>query len=142
MKSFVLGFSTLLALAAAPAAAQVQYEAPEAQGQYNAPAAMAQPAGPEYEQDGAYAPAPGPMPGQYQNAPMAAPMEGQYQNAPMGVPMQGQAAMPQAPASFGFAGPHPIPYDQGGGFCNQQGPHVHPYPVFDRNLFRESNGYA
>ena len=43
---------------------------------------------------------------------------------------------------FGFFGPHPIAYDQGGGFCNHQGAHEHPYPVFDQNLFRVSNGYA
>ena len=43
---------------------------------------------------------------------------------------------------FGFFGPHPIAYDQGGGFCNHQGAHEHPYPVFDQNLFRMSNSYA
>ncbi|HNF96249.1 MAG TPA: hypothetical protein PK493_03090 [Pseudomonadota bacterium] len=43
---------------------------------------------------------------------------------------------------FGFFGPHPIAYDQGGGFCNHQGAHEHPYPVFDQNLFRMSSGYA
>ena len=43
---------------------------------------------------------------------------------------------------FGFFGPHPIAYDQGGGFCNHQGAHEHGYPVFDQNLFRMSNGYA
>jgi hypothetical protein len=43
---------------------------------------------------------------------------------------------------FGFFGPHPIAYDQGGGFCSHQGAHEHPYPVFDQNLFRMSNSYA
>ena len=44
--------------------------------------------------------------------------------------------------SFGFFGPHPIAHDQGAGFCNHQGAHEHPYPVFDQNIFRMSNGYA
>lgn len=45
-------------------------------------------------------------------------------------------------SSFGYFGAHPIPHDQGGGFCNAEGAHDHPYPVFDQHLFRFSNGYA
>ena len=55
---------------------------------------------------------------------------------PQAQPYDNQAQM------FGFHGPHPIAYDQGGGFCNQQGAHPHQYPVFDQNLFTMSNGYA
>jgi hypothetical protein len=42
---------------------------------------------------------------------------------------------------YAFYGTHPVPYDQGGGYCYQQGPHYHPYAPFDQYLFRQSNGY-
>lgn len=112
MKSFVLGFSTLLALASpAVATAQTQVDFTEP------PAATD---GTELNQDGAYAP----------------------ELAQPGQPMQPMQAMPQAAASFGYFGPHPLPYDQGSGFCQHTGAHAHEYPVFDTNLFRMSNGYA
>ena len=107
MKSFVLGFSALLALATpavSNAQTQVDFTVPEDQA--------AATDGSEWNQDGAYAVQPG------------------------------QEALPQAAASFGYFGPHPVPYDQGSGFCQHSGAHEHPYPVFDRNLFRVVNGYA
>jgi len=42
---------------------------------------------------------------------------------------------------YAFYGTHPVPYDQGGGYCYQQGPHYHQYAPFDQNLFRQANGY-
>ena len=42
---------------------------------------------------------------------------------------------------YAFYGTHPVPYDQGGGYCYQQGPHYHQYAPFDQNLFRQSSGY-
>jgi hypothetical protein len=110
MKSFVLGFSTLLALATpAISSAQTQVD-------FNVTEDSAATDGSEWNQDGAYVP-------------------------PSQEAMP-QAAMPQAASSFGYFGPHPVPYDQGSGFCQHSGAHEHPYPVFDRNLFRVSNGYA
>jgi hypothetical protein len=38
-------------------------------------------------------------------------------------------------------GAHPVPYDQGGGYCYQNVAHYHPYAPFDQYLFRESGGY-
>jgi hypothetical protein len=113
MKSFVLGFSTLLALAS-PATAQTQVD-------FTAEPPVAAD-GAELNQDGAYVP----------------------EQVPQGQPMQPMQAMPQdqAAASFGYFGPHPLPHDQGSGFCQHTGAHEHAYPVFDRNLFRISNGYA
>ena len=107
MKSFILGCSTLLALAGAPVKANAQ-----TQGSFSDLEAVTPTAGPEWNQDSA-------------DTPLVAP-----------------DAAPQPAPSFGYAGPHPIPYDQGGGFCQQTGAHEHPYPVFDRNLFHVANGYA
>ena len=42
---------------------------------------------------------------------------------------------------YGYFGPHPEPYEYGQGACNEPGPHFHPYPPFDRYLFREASGY-
>ncbi len=47
-----------------------------------------------------------------------------------------------AQAQFGYFGPHPMPHDHGGGYCQAGGAHAHDFPVFDRHLFRESGGYA
>jgi hypothetical protein len=105
MKSFILGFSTLLAVATTPAAAHAQV-------QYGDPAAVAPSGDQGWNQDGVYQP-----------------------------PAQPEA-MAQQPSTFGFFGGHPVPYDQGGGFCQYSGAHEHPYPVFDTHLFRVVNGYA
>jgi hypothetical protein len=111
MKSFILGFSTLLALAGGPsvATAQTQY------GDPGTATGAAFEAGPEWNQDGAY--------------------DAQAQ-------AQAYAYGAQPASSFGYFGPHPIPYDQGGGFCQHTGAHEHAFPVFDRNLFRMVDGYA
>jgi hypothetical protein len=53
---------------------------------------------------------------------------------------QQQQVQPDVP-QYGYVGVHPIPYDQGSGFCYIQGAHFHPYAPFDQYLFRESNGY-
>ena len=42
---------------------------------------------------------------------------------------------------YGYFGPHPEPYEYGQQACNEPGPHFHPYPPFDRYLFREASGY-
>jgi hypothetical protein len=42
---------------------------------------------------------------------------------------------------YAYMGAHPIPYDQGGGYCYQTVAHYHPYAPFDQYLFRESGGY-
>ena len=59
-----------------------------------------------------------------------------------GQPQYGQPAdvAPDVP-QYGFYGPHPIPYDQGGGFDPTPGAHFHTYPPFDQYLFRQSNGW-
>ncbi len=113
MKSLVFGFSTLLALSTAPASAQVTYGAQDTTG-------VQLSAGPDFAQDGA---------GAYD-----------YDSSQPSVPQPMVA--PQAPAAFAYFGQHPVPYDQGGGFCAHTGAHEHPYPVFDRNLFRMANGMA
>ncbi|MEO6953464.1 MAG: hypothetical protein ABI321_16805 [Polyangia bacterium] len=53
----------------------------------------------------------------------------------------GASAVEEGGMQYGYFGPHPEPYEYGQGSCNEQGPHFHPYPPFDRYLFRESNGY-
>lgn len=110
MKSLVLGFSTLLAISGTPVLGHAQEQIPYSD---NSGAAVLESAGPDWNQDGAYAPDP-----------------------------TQEGAMPQPAASFGYFGPHPIPYDQGDGFCQHGGAHEHVYPVFDRNLFRVVDGYA
>ena len=67
---------------------------------------------------------------------------GMYQAPDPNDPNYAAMADPNQVQSFGFFGPHPIAHDQGGGFCNHQGAHIHPYPVFDQNIFRMSSGYA
>ena len=119
MKSFILGVSTLFAVAVAPAAAQAQ-----AQVEYGDPAVTPSSAPEEWGQGSE----------QYPEQ-----LQGQ---GPDGAYQPPAEAMPQQPQSFGFFGPHPVPYDQGGGFCTHTGAHEHQYPVFDRNLFRVVNGYA
>ena len=42
---------------------------------------------------------------------------------------------------YGFVGPHPVPYQNGSGFCYIEGAHSHEYGPFDEYLFREYNGY-
>src|SRR4051812_43293923 len=42
---------------------------------------------------------------------------------------------------YAYMGAHPIPYDQGGGYCYQNVAHYHAYAPFDQYLFRESGGY-
>src|SRR5678816_4550500 len=42
---------------------------------------------------------------------------------------------------YAYMGAHPVPYDQGGGYCYQNVAHYHPYAPFDQYLFRESGGY-
>src|SRR5205814_9672872 len=56
---------------------------------------------------------------------------------------QQQDPYAQQPQQYEYAymGAHPIPYDQGGGYCYQNVAHYHPYAPFDQYLFRESNGY-
>lgn len=117
MKTLLLGISALLAVSAAPGLSSAQ-EAPMA-GQEYADPAYTDPAYPQ------------------QVAPEAQQAPYQYQDQD-----QAQAPQAQAAEAFGYMGPHPLPYDQGGGFCNEQGPHQHAYPVFDSHLFRLVNGYA
>ncbi|MBL9003574.1 MAG: hypothetical protein JNJ46_04965 [Myxococcales bacterium] len=92
-----------------------------ARAQYSAPVSPA--AGPDYNNDG---------------IPDDQLVDGQ--NAPYYAPdTSGQLA---AQTQFGYFGPHPMPHDHGGGFCQGNGAHAHDFPVFDRHLFRESGGYA
>jgi hypothetical protein len=97
-----------------------------ARAQYAAPVSPA--AGPDYNNDG--------IPdGQYAQAPYEGDAATQYY-AP---DTTGQAV---AQTGFGYFGPHPVPYDRGGGFCQHTDAHTHDFPVFDRHLFREAGGYA
>ena len=130
MKTLILGFSSLLALTTVTlgdvGTARAQY------GEQVAPAV-----GPDWNNDGI------PDDQQGVQAPQAGAygqpyVDPQYGNAPYPVDANGMAVQ----NSFGYYGSHPIPYDHGGGYCSQEGPHVHDFPVFDRHLFRESNGYA
>jgi hypothetical protein len=57
---------------------------------------------------------------------------------PNAYPQQGQ---PEAAEQYGYMGPHPIPYEDGQGFCYQQGAHFHEYAPFDQYLFREQGGW-
>jgi len=50
-------------------------------------------------------------------------------------------AQAQQAQQFGYVGVHPIPYENGSGFCYQTGAHFHEYPPFDQYLFRESGGW-
>ena len=90
-----------------------------ARAQYDAPVSPA--AGPDYNNDG---------------IPDDQLVDSQGYYAP---DTSGQAV---AQAQFGYFGPHPMPHDHGGGFCQDSGAHAHDFPVFDRHLFREAGGYA
>jgi hypothetical protein len=123
MKTLLIGISALLAVSATPLQSSAQEVSPQpvagqewnGEVQYDDPAqAQAQPQAQYYDP---------------QAGPEVAP-DGAVANA---YAQQGE---------FGYFGPHPLPYDQGGAFCTQQGPHQHPFPVFDSHLFRQSGGYA
>jgi len=78
-----------------------------------------------------------PPPEQYPQQQYQPPQEAQY----AGQPGYDDAAMYDQQMQYGYFGPHPEPYDQGSAVCPIEGPHFHPYPPFDRYLFREANGY-
>ena len=113
MKTLLLGISAFLAISAAPCLSSAQEVQPQ------------------------------PMAGQEWNG-EAYPDPAYQQQQPAGAPEMTQMDPNGSPQEslFSYAGPHPLPYDQGGGFCNEQGPHQHPFPVFDSHLFRQANGLA
>ncbi len=113
MKTLLIGLSALLAVSAVPTVGRAQ-EQPPAEQPYNGEAQYADPGtDPGVEYD-----------------PQA------------GAAAAGDAGALPEQSEFGYFGPHPLPYDQGGAFCTQQGAHQHPFPVFDSHLFRQVNGYA
>jgi hypothetical protein len=75
----------------------------------------------------------------YQDPNMPPPDPNAYPQQP-GYSQPGYPQQPDAP-QYGYFGPHPMPYDAGSGFCYEQGAHFHPYPPFDKYLFRESGGW-
>lgn len=89
------------------------------------------------------------VPAWAQPAPYVPPAEdvdddGQGQYAPPqddNMPPPDPNAYAQPAAQYGYMGPHPLPYDVGGGYCYQQGAHFHEFPPFDQYLFRESGGW-
>ena len=73
--------------------------------------------------------------------PAEAPDEGYLEDLPPLPPLPPPPAAPdQLQQEWRYNGPHAIHADVGGGWCDQAGPHVHPYPPFDDQLFQEDNG--
>ena len=70
-----------------------------------------------------------------------APPQGYDQQQPP--PQAVEAGQPVDPSQYsvGYFGPHPLPYEQGNGFCYTEGAHTHEYAPFDEHLFRQANGY-
>ena len=122
MKTLLLGISALLAISAVPTLSSAQEVQPQPM------------AGQQWDGQGQGYPDPGYDQQQQQQQQQVDPQMAQMaQMDPNGSPQE---------SLFSYAGPHPLPYDQGGGFCNEQGPHQHPFPVFDSHLFRQVNGLA